>query len=440
MSSAVMGLLAAATIAGPSYILTQSTTSMNEGDTITFSLQVYNVDAGTTLNWDFVGAVVQDDFTTASNALSGSFNTTGSSNADVFLTLISKKDYNLGAEGTETFYIRLKNNSGVVLKTSQTVYLYDTASLESSQGQVEYTTPGTYTFIPGYTSSTYNLLAVGGGGGGAGSGDAPGGGGGGGLAYVNGYTMNSGTSYTVFVGAGGTGAYGTASSTPVAGSAGQNSYIVNTSTCRAGWGNGAPGSNGSAGGVNAGTVSGGSSRAAYSGGTGGIASTTDSTNWLTSDPNGSVDNVRDSGPGGGAGGYAGAGGTGGTTSSISASRGPALNSGGGAGGFAVSDGPAGGGGGVGIYGQGADGDPSGTDIWYNMVCWGGGGGSGGGAGGWSAGDGNAGAGGAYGGGGGGGEINVNGWNYGQGANGGNGACRIIWGSGRAYPSTNTADV
>jgi hypothetical protein len=437
-----MGLLASATVPSPGYILTQSSTSINEGDTITFSVQLSNVDAGTLFYWDFGGTAVQDDFSVGS--LTGYFYSTGSANADVFLTLTVKKDFNLAAEGTENFYIRLLDSNSVVLKTSQTVYINDTANLASSSGQVEYTTPGTYTFIPGVTT-TYSLLAVGGGGGGAGGGDAPGGGGGGGLSYVNGYTLNSGSSYTVFVGAGGSGGY--ASSTvgtgsPGAGTAGQQSYIVSTSVCRAGYGNPGPASNGSAGGVVSGSVSGGSSRATYAGGNGGVASTVDSTNVWVNDPSTHTgDTVRDSGPGGGAGGYAGAGGTGGATTATSASRGPTLNSGGGAGGWATSDGPASGGGGVGIYGKGADGDPTGDGAWWTLVAYGGGGGSGGGGG--ERGDGPyGGSGGAYGGGGGGAENTMPGsyWDYGQGGAGGGGACRIIWGSGRAYPSTNTADV
>jgi len=438
MSSAVMGLLASATVASSTYTLTQSATSINEGDTITFSIQLTNVQGGTLFYWDFGGTVIQDDFT--AGGLTGYFYSTGSANADVFLTLTVKKDFNLDAEGTETFYIRLLDSNSVVLKTSQTVSINDVASLSSASGQVEYTSPGTYIFIPSLTT-TYSLLAVGAGGGGAGGGDAPGGGGGGGLAYVNGYTLNSGTSYTVFVGTGGGGGYSESATTPGAGTAGQNSYIVSTAVCRAGYGNPGPSTNGSAGGVVAGAVSGGASRAVFSGGTGGIASTVDSTNAFVNDPSThNPDSVRDSGPGGGAAGYSGAGGTGGATSAVSASR-TVVGAGGGAGGYTVADGPGSGGGGVGIYGKGADGDPAGDGVWYNLVSWGGGGGSGGGAGGWSDGP-TGGGGGGYGGGGGGAEITGPGsyWNWGQGGGGAGGACRIIWGSGRAYPSTNTADV
>lgn len=112
------------------------------------------------------------------------------------------------------------------------------------------------------------------------------------------------------------------------------------------------------------------------------------------------------GGGGGAGGYSGNGGAGGTTG--------ASGSGGGGGGAndAASNPNTGYGGGVGILGQGANGAGGAN----------GGGGSGGASG-------TAQEGGAYGGG-----------SYGAAGNGGVGAVRIIWGSGRAFPSTNTGNL
>jgi len=116
--------------------------------------------------------------------------------------------------------------------------------------------------------------------------------------------------------------------------------------------------------------------------------------------------------GGGAGGYSGNGGAGGLTDQ--GTKTPTAGSGGGGGGGGVGDG----GGGVGILGEGTSGtagNNSGTP---------GGGGSGGNA----------------------GSTGGNGGNFGggaggaSGATGGGGAVRIIWGNGRAFPSTNTGDV
>ena len=128
--------------------------------------------------------------------------------------------------------------------------------------------------------------------------------------------------------------------------------------------------------------------------------------------------------GGGAGGYSGAGGAGGIGGDGSAGSGGSGGGGCGSEPTAVS----GGGGGVGLLGAGSNGTAG-------SYSGGGGGGGGGGSGGSSgASGGSGGAGGNYGGGGGGGA-----WD-GGGGNGAGGALRIIWGAGRSYPSTNTADV
>jgi len=125
--------------------------------------------------------------------------------------------------------------------------------------------------------------------------------------------------------------------------------------------------------------------------------------------------------GGGAGGYSAAGGNGGSTGNYGA----AGSGGSGGGGGSASAAASGGGGGVGLLGAGSNGTAG------SASGGGGGGGSGGGAG-TSGGAGSAG--GAYGGGGGGGTTDY------AGGTGGSGALRILWGDGRSYPSTNTADV
>ena len=125
--------------------------------------------------------------------------------------------------------------------------------------------------------------------------------------------------------------------------------------------------------------------------------------------------------GGGAGGYSAAGGDGGSAGSAGAAGSGGSGGGGGSAPSAVS----GGGGGVGLLGAGSNGTAGGA------MGGGGGAGSGGSSG---ASGGSGGAGGNYGGGGGGGGISS------AGGSGGSGAIRILWGAGRSYPSTNTADV
>lgn len=125
--------------------------------------------------------------------------------------------------------------------------------------------------------------------------------------------------------------------------------------------------------------------------------------------------------GGGAGGYTGNGGTGLNKPADAGSGGGGTGSG-----YTFNGNGFGtGGGGVGVLGKGADGTAGPNNTGSQAV--GGGGGSGGGRG-----------------------DHTSGGNYGGGSgapasitsasNAGNGACRIIWGSGRAFPATKTANI
>lgn len=294
-------------------------------------------------------------------------------------------------------------------------------------GQQAYTTPGTYSWVAPAGVTSVSVVAVGAG---AGAGAYGGGGGGGALAYKNNITVVPGNSYTVVVGA------GSAVADPgTAAQGGNSSFAAGFGTMTAGGGfggstTGSPsyGGAGGAGGTRSGTFDGGGS-----GGSGGTSQPRTSGNWNMAG-------------GGGAGGYAGNGGNGGDSSPSSVSPGTAGSGGGGGGGGGGRDttnsgyGYGGGGGGVGLLGQGANGTAgvartSTSDPGPGQQ---GGGGSGGGNGSNSfAGYGNnidgtvsaTSSGGQCGGGGG------NAYRA-----GGNGGVRIIWGSGRAFPSTNTGDL
>ena len=286
----------------------------------------------------------------------------------------------------------------------------------SAEGQQEFTTSGTFSWTAPAGVTSVCVVCVGGGGGGMFYNNsnssytyAMSGGGGGALAWINDYPVTPGQSYTVVVGAGGTDGQYSSGSTP-----GGQSYFVSTSTIVA--------RGGSAGrynkNISGGTFTVSSAYGTSGGGNGGGTQKTSSRNY---------------GPagGGGAGGYNGNGGLG---RDDGASSGGAAAGGGGSGGGASSnatyvDHISGGGGGVGIYGQGTSGGFN-TD--------GSGQGGSGGA--------NAPAigtddtdlnGGAFGGGGGGKSSSYWGAHAG---NGGGGAVRIIWGDGRAFPSTNTEDI
>lgn len=289
-------------------------------------------------------------------------------------------------------------------------FLNKTLGVNVVNGQQAYTSAGSYTFTVPSGVSSVSVVCVGGGGGScgcAGSSSYSGaGGGGGGLAYGT-FTVTAGNTITVFVGPAGSAGTNVNSSANVGGTGGESRVTYGgTIMLRAYGGSGGrwgyTGSNAGGGysiatGV---TLSGGGN-----GGSGG----------------GSNSN-NGGGGGGGAGGYGGNGGNGGATNS---GVGGAGSGGGGGGGGGQSAGGTNnnGGGGVGILGAGTNGGGGSTNIPGN-------GGSGG------ANGVSGGTGGAYGGGGGGCEDDTNR----GGLKGGVGAVRIIWGSGRAYPSTNTADV
>ena len=260
-------------------------------------------------------------------------------------------------------------------------------------GQVQFTTAGTYSWTAPAGVTSASVVAVGGGGGPDRNTGRVGSGQGGGLGWKNNITVVPGSSYTVEVGAGGI----RPANTTVIGYNGGNSYFISLATV-AGIG-GLGKSN---------TLANSGSFVGDGGGIGGGGATT----------------IR--GSGGGAGGYAGNGAAGVAGPGTPGIAGPAAPPGGGAG--AGGSGPGGaGGGGVGILGQGPSGGASPAATTDN----GGRGGSGGTNGGPSGT--NIGTGGTHGGGG--GTLGTAGAQ-----SGGTGAVRIIWGTGRAFPSTGTGNL
>jgi hypothetical protein len=257
-------------------------------------------------------------------------------------------------------------------------------------GEAVYTTAGTYSWVAPEGVTSVSAVVIGGGGSGAFTNNQnASGGGGGALAWKNNITVNPGQSYTVVVGAGGSS--GTITD-------GQDSYFITTNTVFAQGGkkgNLSPNSNDAALG------SGNSTYIGDGGGQGKSSSNTASGQGL---------GVYSHTGGAGAGGYNG----------VSNASQDGLNGGGANGSFGSSSSPIFGlsGGGTGIYGQGTSGVFSSTfdgqsgsggnttDINSNprTSSWGGGG-----------------------------RPMVG---YTTGNQGRNGAVRILWGEGRAFPSTN----
>jgi hypothetical protein len=267
-------------------------------------------------------------------------------------------------------------------------------------GDATYITTGTYSWTAPTGVTSVSVVAVGGGGGG-GHVWSSGGGGGGGLGWKNNIPVTPGVSYTVVVGQGGE---STANATNLSTNLGGTSYFISTATVAGyGGGRGGPGATSFGGGYGGGFFGDG-------GGRGG---------------NGAFEGSWNRG-GAGAGGYAGQGADN-AGGYLTAYNPPAGSGAGAASGYYSSTFGVPAGGGVGIFGKGADG--VGSSSYF-----GGGGGSGGQAGVGGEGSGQSGSriinGGAFGGGGGG-----SGTSYGGGW-GGQGAVRIIWGDNRSFPATN----
>jgi hypothetical protein len=391
--------------------ITPDILSLNELSTVTFSIFYPQFGSGT-MYWTNAGSTVGSDFSDSNN--SGSITIT---NGIGTLTRTLANDQIV--EGTETIIIQLRTGSisGPIIATSSTVVVNDiyagqaVASYPTTVSGTNMVNTGTGTFNWTCPAGVTSISVVCVGGGGCGGPNGGGGGGGGGLAYINNYTVVPGNVYAVVTGVGGIYSSGT-------GTSGGSSYFINTSTVAAG-GGGLGGYSPSTGGAG-GTVLAGTG---FAGGAGGLGGATYS-----------------GAGGGGAGGYTAIGGGGGTgylnagqVATVGASSGGSGGGGGGGGGSGAGTG--GGGGGVGLLGAGSNG--IGGSIGTN-AGFGGTGGSGGTSGGQGTGGSSNPVGpatGNYGGGGGGADGNSN-----VGGNGGVGAVRIIWGSGRSYPFTNTGDV
>lgn len=268
--------------------------------------------------------------------------------------------------------------------------------------QLTYNTIGAQQWIVPKGIRSISAVVVGGGGGGAGQGWSYGGaaGGGGGLCYSPEIPVEEGDEVTIFVGRGGARGGDTSS-----GADGETTFL-------------------SINGVNIIAAHGGGA-GLYSQKSGG-----DGGGWSASIPNavgnygGNAGNVIGSAGGsggGGAAGYSGKGGDGGDARVGSNTAGQPGVGGGGGGGEGTSSSYGSHGGGVGIYGQGANGE-AGSYYTHNG----------------NGGNGSpalivAGRGGM------GGAKQSREGNF-PGGTGGHGAARIIWGEGRAYPSTNVQDM
>ena len=296
-------------------------------------------------------------------------------------------------------------------------------SMLPTNGQAEFTTPGSYTWVAPPDVTSVSVVAIGGGGGGAGAYDGTndnnrGSGGGGGLGYKNNISVTPGQSYTVVVGDGGTGGQGGPTNEQLSrGTDGGDSYFIDATTVKGGAGCGGVNSFQSQGGDFVGDNQNVGNSSNYGGRNGGYG-------------------MLSNGQGGaGAAGYSGCG--------AGDGRGTTAASGGGSGSGNPNNSTngtnygSGGGGGTGIYGEGSTGSNGTNVIPPGRGGFGGSGGENGEDG--SDGSNNGNDGGKYGGGGGCGDMIPWPINYAAGGgDGAGGAVRIIWpGTVRQFPTTGT---
>jgi hypothetical protein len=109
----------------PTYSVSPSTSSVNEGSSVTFTVTTTNVPNSTTLYWTLntiSGTVNSSDFT--GGETSGSFTITNNSGS-VALTLAN----DVTTEGSESFQLQVRTDStsGTIVATSSTVTINDTS-------------------------------------------------------------------------------------------------------------------------------------------------------------------------------------------------------------------------------------------------------------------------------------------------------------------------
>ena len=130
----------------PTYSVSESSTNVNEGDTVTFTITTTNVPNGTSLYWDTTGTVTADDF--SDNTLTGLV-TVNNNTATITRTI--RNDYSV-SEGAENFALQI-SEAGVLVVTSNTVSVADTSA-------ATYSISGSNTVVEGNTV-TYTVNTTG---------------------------------------------------------------------------------------------------------------------------------------------------------------------------------------------------------------------------------------------------------------------------------------
>ena len=130
----------------PTYSVSESSTNVNEGDTVTFTITTTNVPNGTSLYWNTTGTVEAEDF--SDNTLTG---LTSVNNNTATITRTIRNDYSV-SEGAENFALQI-SEAGVLVVTSNTVNVADTSA-------ATYSISGSNTVVEGNTV-TYTVNTTG---------------------------------------------------------------------------------------------------------------------------------------------------------------------------------------------------------------------------------------------------------------------------------------
>jgi len=107
--------------------VTPSTTTVNEGGSVNFTINTVNVGAGTTLYFSTAGGVEAADF--SDNSLTGSFNVVSTGATTGVATATRTIAYDLNDEGDEQFTLTVRTGSttGTGIATSPTITVKNTA-------------------------------------------------------------------------------------------------------------------------------------------------------------------------------------------------------------------------------------------------------------------------------------------------------------------------
>jgi hypothetical protein len=139
----------------PSYTIDVSTTTVNEGQSLNFTINTLNVGNGTTLYYSTSGTVSSADF--SNNSLTGAFNIVGVGQTTGIATVTRTIATDLLTEGNETFNLVVRTNSisGTIVATSPTITVVDIVSSYVIGASTETVSEG------GSVTFTINTLNVG---------------------------------------------------------------------------------------------------------------------------------------------------------------------------------------------------------------------------------------------------------------------------------------